>query len=79
MRCRRTPVLALVVACSLLAGCDLLDPIRPTPQPDTEVFGSLLEAMPSPDNPGVVIASVRVGVPRDLVRSETESGSAPRG
>ncbi len=72
-----TPVVALAIATCLVTGCDLLDPIRPTPQPDTEVFGNLIETTPSPDNPGVVVATIRVGVPRDLVRSETESGAVP--
>ena len=38
-------MIALVVA----SGCDLVDPARPSAQPDTEVFGNLTEVDRSPD------------------------------
>ena len=58
--------LLIVVA---LAGCDLVDPMRPSPHADTEVFGNLLEVASDPARPGVWLAKVRVGVPRALGRT----------
>ena len=55
---------------SVLGGCDLVDPMRSTPQADTETFGNLLEAAPDPSREGAWIAKIRVGVPRALGRSD---------
>jgi hypothetical protein len=64
----RTALLALTFFVAM--GCDLVDPMRSTPQADTETFGNLLEAAPDPSRPGAWIARVRVGVPRALGRAD---------
>ena len=64
-------VLALVLVTS---GCEFLDPARPTIQPDTEVFGNLLDIEEMPDEPGVWIVRLRVAPPRALNRAESEQG-----
>lgn len=61
--------LALLSALSF-ASCDLVDPMRPSPQPDSETFGNLLEAGPDPAQPDVWIAKIQVGVPRALGRTD---------
>jgi len=60
----------LVLTFFALTGCDLVDPMRSTPQADTETFGNLLEAGPDQSRDGAWIARVRVGVPRALGRSD---------
>ena len=67
---------AIVVVCCLVltSGCDLVDPARPTVQPDTEVFGNLLEVLQNADEPGYWTAQIRVGPPRALRAAEEESG-----
>ncbi len=57
-----------------LAGCGMVDPDRPVPQPDTNVFGNLLEVTPSADQPEAKIARIRVGLPRSLVQAQQERG-----
>lgn len=64
-----TVSLALLTALTLVS-CDLVDPMRPSPQPDSETFGNLLEAGPDPTQPDVWIARIRVGVPRALGRAD---------
>ncbi len=72
MRCA---ALALVAACAAWTpGCDLVDPARPTVQPDTEVFGNLIEASPDQSDPSRWIARIQVGPPRALRAAEAESG-----
>ncbi len=61
--------LALLVALSL-TSCDLVDPMRPSPQPDSETFGNLLETGLDPAQPDVLIAKIRVAVPRALGRAD---------
>jgi len=60
----------LVLSFFVLTGCDLVDPMRSTPQADSETFGNLLDAAPDPSREGAWIARVRVGVPRALGRSD---------
>ncbi len=64
----------VVVALLVVSGCDLVDPARPSAQPDTEVFGNLAEVSRSPDNPGQWILQIQVGSPRALRSAEEESG-----
>lgn len=64
----RTALIVLTVF--VLLGCDLVDPMRSTPQADTDTFGNLLEAGPDPSREGAWIAKIRVGVPRALGRSD---------
>jgi len=69
-------LLPLVVLPFLLAsaGCDLVDPQRPSPQPDTRVFGNLLEVKEHPTQPDALLLRVRVGVPRALTRAQKDEG-----
>jgi len=71
---RLTNTVIVVALLVLSSGCDLVDPARPTPQPDTEVFGNLIGVEQKPDAPGVWTASVRVGIPRALRRAATDDG-----
>lgn len=71
----RAAISMIAAACSLcLMGCELVDPARPTVQPDTEVFGNLIEASPDPADPSRWTARVQVGPPRALRAAEAESG-----
>jgi len=62
--------LSTVILLSALVACDLVDPMRPSPQADSETFGNLLEARLDPTQPGTWIAKIRVGVPRALGRTD---------
>jgi hypothetical protein len=62
--------LVVLVGLTPLAACDLVDPMRPSPQADSETFGNLLEAARDPARPGTWIAKIRVGVPRALGRAD---------
>ncbi len=64
----------MAVLLIVASGCDLVDPARPSAQPDTEVFGNLTEVSRSPDNPGQWVLQVQVGSPRALRTAEEESG-----
>ncbi len=72
----RTAVLALVTFSMVLlaTGCDLLDPARPSVQPDTEVFGNLLEVERDPGDSSLWIARIQVNPPRALRSAEEERG-----
>jgi len=63
-------IVLAVVLLSALVACDLVDPMRPSPQADSETFGNLLEAEIDPSQPGTWIAKIRVGVPRALGRTD---------
>jgi hypothetical protein len=63
-------VAALLVVC----GCDVVDPARPTAQPDAEVFGNLLDVERSPNDPRSWIVRVRVGAPRSVRAADEDSG-----
>ncbi|MFV2072982.1 MAG: hypothetical protein ACC742_10080 [Thermoanaerobaculales bacterium] len=74
---RRKLILGWVVAAlATFAGCDLVDPARPTSQPDTEVFGNLLEIEQDTENPALWTARIRVGAPRAFLSAEEASGKA---
>jgi len=70
----RTRLVAVLAALTVVLGCDLLDPNRPTSYPDTNVFGNLLEVSEPASDTGVVTVTVRVGVPRLLADSEEQEG-----
>ncbi len=57
-----------------MSGCDLLDPARPTVQPDMEIFGNLLDSELIPDEPGVATVRVKVTPPRALRAAEDAEG-----
>jgi hypothetical protein len=72
---RVTTVLITVMAVVLMiSGCEFLNPARPTIQPDTEVFGNVLDIEEVPDEPGVWTVQLRVGPPRALGEAEAEQG-----
>jgi len=61
----RIPIVVLCVVTPLLCGCGVVDPERPTPQPDTTVFGNLLEVSDQVgDEPRLV--KLRVSIPKAL-------------
>jgi len=65
------PVLLLVLA---LGGCDLLNPARPTPHDDTNLFGNLIEVVEDEGEPGVWWMRMRIGLPRAFARAEAAEG-----
>ncbi len=73
---RSLTVLMMVAAACALGGCDVVDPARPTAQPDAEVFGNLLDAERSPDDPGSWTARIKIGTPRS-VRAADEGVGKP--
>ena len=74
MRFSTVILIVLSVLALTTTGCDLLDPARPTIQPDTEVFGNILDIEEMPDEPGVWSVRLRVGPPRALDKAESEQG-----
>jgi hypothetical protein len=74
MNCRILHLRTLVAlaAALVVTACGMVDPNRPVAQPDTNVFGNLLEVSPNPDRPGVITVEVQVGPPRELTRREHE-------
>jgi hypothetical protein len=73
-RMRRATCLGIAFFLVLTLGCDLLDPARPTAQPDEEVFGNLVEVTPNADDPALWTVLIRVGPPRALRHADEESG-----
>jgi CNT family concentrative nucleoside transporter len=69
--------IALLCAVSVCAGCDLLDPVRPSAVPDVEVFGNFVSLSEQPDAPGQFIVQIQVGPPRALERASEEEGEEP--
>ena len=71
----RPKILLPLLLAAVVAGCDLVDPERPTPYPDTTVYGNLLEVLPpaAPDTDWKV--RLRVSVPRELSRAEEAEGT----
>jgi hypothetical protein len=72
---RRAGAALLMVLLVLVAGCGVVDPTRPTTQPDTEVFGNLLDVERNPDDPGTWTARIKVGTPRSVRSAEEEVGN----
>lgn len=72
----RIAVLVALIVAVLTCGCNLLDPERPTPQPDTTVFGNVLEVM-EPGDEGIWLVRVKVGIPRALTKAEEAEGRQP--
>ncbi len=74
MRVTNSVLMALLTLVLVTSGCEFLDPARPTIQPDTEVFGNVLDVEETPDEPGVWIVRIRVAPPRALDKAESEQG-----
>ncbi|MCW8985589.1 MAG: hypothetical protein OQK55_09615, partial [Thermoanaerobaculales bacterium] len=71
---RSLRVLIVVTIFLVVSGCDVLDPTRPTAQPDAEVFGNLLDVERSPDDPSTWTVRVHVGAPRSVRAADEGSG-----
>jgi hypothetical protein len=67
-------MISIAVALVFGTACDLVDPARSTVQADADVFGNLLEAGRSPDDPSQWIVRIQAGVPRALRAAEEEIG-----
>jgi hypothetical protein len=65
---------AFVTAFAMVAGCDIVDPARPTAQPDAEVFGNLLDVEKLPDDPGSWSIRIQVGAPRSVRAADEDLG-----
>jgi len=71
---RPVSIFVTVICLAFVGGCDFLDPARPTSQPDSEVFGNLMEVTRNPDDPGQWTAVIRVVPPRALRAADEETG-----
>lgn len=64
----------LSAALLLISACDLVNPARPEPYPDTTLFGNLLEADTPEGQDSEWTVTVRIGVPRVLAAAEEAEG-----
>ncbi len=71
MRRALAPVMLFAIA---LVGCDLINPERPTPQPDVTLFGNLLEVTEPTAVGGAWTVTLQVGVPRALAAAQQAEG-----
>ena len=71
---RSLAVLVVVLVLLVVSGCGVVDPARPTAQPDVEVFGNLLDVERSADDPDSWIVKVQVGAPRSVRAADEDSG-----
>ena len=71
---RSLGVLLISIGTLVVSGCGVVDPARPTAQPDEDVFGNLLDVERSPDDPSSWIVKVQVGAPRSVRAADQESG-----
>lgn len=71
---RRGTLAIVVAALCAAAGCDLLDPDRPTIHGDTTLFGNLLGVEPAQGEADAWWAKVRIAPPRAFVKAEASAG-----
>ena len=71
---RSLGVLTVVLVSLVVSGCGVVDPARPTAQPDAEVFGNLLDVERTPGDPNSWIVRVQVGAPRSVRAADEDSG-----
>lgn len=71
---RRSTVAVMLSVIVLAAGCDLLNPERPTVHGDTTLFGNLLEVDSPEGDDEAWWVKVRLGVPRALAKAEVAEG-----
>jgi hypothetical protein len=64
----------VLVSLVMLCACDVVDPARPTAQPDVEIFGNLLGVERSPDDPGSWVVRIQIGAPRAIRAADEETG-----
>ncbi len=75
MKMERLVLMVLALTASVwLAGCDALNPQRPTPQPDTDIYGSLVSKAQDPERPEATVLKIKVGLPRALSGKRAEEG-----
>lgn len=67
-------IITAIGALALLAGCEALNPQRPTPQPDANVFGQVVAVSEDPSADGVWQVQVSVGLPRSLAGVKKDEG-----
>lgn len=65
---------AVIIPAALLTGCDLLNPARPTPHDDTNLFGNLIEVFQDEGEPEAWWMRMRIGLPRAFTRAEAAEG-----
>jgi hypothetical protein len=70
----RKALAAILFLSVMTSGCDLLDPVRPTPHEDTNLFGNLIEVTPDEAEEGIWWVRVRIGMPRAFTQAEKEGG-----
>lgn len=64
----------LILAAILALGCDALRVQKPTPQPDTTVYGTLMGVESAPEQPEAKVLRIKVGMPRVLAGKRAEEG-----
>jgi len=62
------------LALGAVAACNMVNPERPAPQPDTIIFGNLLGVTPVQEAKGKVRVELKVGAPRLLVNEQEKEG-----
>ena len=67
-------VMMTVLAGTWMVGCGAFSPDRPVPQPDTDIYGTLVSVETSPDQPDSTVLHIKVGVPRALSGKRAEEG-----
>lgn len=67
-------ITCVALATITIAGCDLVDPARPSVQQDTEVFGNFLDVSKSDDADPYWTVTLQAGAPRALRAAEEEQG-----
>jgi hypothetical protein len=71
---RSLKVFSMAVLLMTVGACDIVDPARPTAQPDMEIFGNLLDVEKSPDDPQNFVVRIQVGAPRAIRAADEETG-----
>jgi hypothetical protein len=71
---RSLTVFSMAALLVTAGACDIVDPARPTTQPDMEIFGNLLDVERSSDDPGAFVVRVQVGAPRAIRAADEETG-----
>ncbi len=72
---RLLTVAAMAGILAVGAACRMVDPERPTPQPDTTVYGNLLQVSPGPEGTESVVVRLRVAPPRLMIREQQQHGT----
>ncbi|NOZ79919.1 MAG: hypothetical protein GXP48_12225 [Acidobacteria bacterium] len=57
-----------------VAGCNMVNPNRPQAQPDTTVYGTLINVVPDAKRPGTSVVRLTVRAPRELAKEAKVKG-----